>query len=89
MARKRSPSGGGIGGSACDWIHAGAGCSSIFPVCLVRRLDIFDTMCGEEMLDKHTFLLHAPLPWARLGVTLTVMLGLVGRSMVLVEYGDF
>jgi len=53
------------------------------------HFDIFDTMCGEEMLDKHTFLLHGPLPWARLGVTLTVMLGLVGLSMVLVEYRDF
>src|SRR5215467_141892 len=51
--------------------------------------DIFDTMCGKDMLDKHTFLLHGPLPWARLGVTLTIMLGLVGLSMVLVERRDF
>jgi len=51
--------------------------------------DIFDTMCGENMLDKHTFLLHGPIPWTRLGVTLTVMLGLVGLSMILVERRDF
>jgi hypothetical protein len=51
--------------------------------------DIFDTMCGEDMLNKNTFLLHGPLPWARLGVTLTVMLGLVWLSTVLVERRDF
>ncbi len=62
---------------------------------LVKRIraldefDIFDTMCGKDMLEKHTFLLRGPLPWARLGVTLAVMLALVRLSMVLVERRDF
>ena len=51
--------------------------------------DIFDTMCGKDMLDKHTFLLHVSLPWATLGVTLSIALGLVWLSMLLVERRDF
>jgi len=62
---------------------------------LVKRIpvldgfDVFDTMCGKDMLDRHTFLLHGPLPWARVAVSLTVVLGLVWLSMVLVERRDF
>ena len=51
--------------------------------------DIFDTMCGKDMLDTHTFLLHGPLPWPRLGITITIMLGLVALSILLVEHRDF
>ena len=53
------------------------------------EFDIFDTMCGKDSLDRHTFLLHGPLPWAKLAVSFTVMLGLVWLSMVLVERRDF
>jgi len=53
------------------------------------EFDIFDTMCGKDMLDRHTFVLHGPLPWARLALSLTVMVGLVWLSMVLVERHDF
>lgn len=51
--------------------------------------DIFDTMCGKDMLDKHTFLLHGPLPWARLGFSLALTVGLVWLAMVVVERRDF
>ena len=51
--------------------------------------DIFDTMCGKDMLDKHTFLLHGPLPWPKLEITLTVMFGLLWLSMLVVEHRDF
>lgn len=53
------------------------------------EFDVFDIMCGEDMLDRHTFLLHGPLPWARLALTLTVTLCMLGLSMVLLECRDF
>ena len=40
------------------------------------EFDVFDIICGKDMLDRHTFLLHGPLPWASLAVTLTVTLSL-------------
>jgi hypothetical protein len=55
----------------------------------LNDFDTFDTMCGEDMLNKHTFLLHRPVLWTRLVVTLTVMRGLVGLSRALVEHRDF
>ena len=53
------------------------------------EFDVFDIMCGEDMLDRHTFLLHGPLPWVRLAVTFTVTLWMLGVSMVLLERHDF
>ena len=62
---------------------------------LVKRIhaldafDIFDTMSGADFLDRHTFVLHGPLPWTTFAVTLSLLAGLVGLSMVLIERHDF
>lgn len=53
------------------------------------EFDVFDIMCGEGMLDRHTFLLHGPLPWPRLALALTVTLCMLGLSIVLLEHRDF
>jgi hypothetical protein len=53
------------------------------------RLDIFDIMSGADLLDRHTFLLHGPLPWATFSIALALLFGMVGLSMLWIERHDF
>jgi hypothetical protein len=53
------------------------------------RLDIFDVMSGADLLDRHTFLLHGPLPWITFLVALALLFALVGLSIWWIERHDF
>lgn len=53
------------------------------------RFDIFDTMCGNDSLDRQTFLLQGPLPWRSLAISSAILLGMVWCALVLVEHHDF
>lgn len=52
-------------------------------------LDIFDVMSGADLLDRHTFLLHGPLPWTTFSVAFALLFGMVGLSMLRIERHDF
>jgi len=53
------------------------------------RLDIFDIMSGADLLDRHTFFLHGPLPWMTFSIALALLAGMVWLSMVRIERHDF
>jgi putative exporter of polyketide antibiotics len=52
-------------------------------------LDIFDIMSGADFLDRHTFILHGPLPWTTFATTLALLLGMVWLSIFLIERHAF
>ena len=52
-------------------------------------LDIFDTMTGADLLDRHTFALHGPLPWLSLATTTALLLVMLWISTVVIERSDF
>jgi len=52
-------------------------------------LDIFDIMSGADLLDRHTFLLHRPLPWITFSVALALLFAMVAVSIWWIERHDF
>jgi len=58
----------------------------------IRRLDafdIFDIMTGADLLDRHTFMLHGPLPWLSLATIASLFVGMVWISILFIERHDF
>lgn len=51
--------------------------------------DIFDTMTGIDLLNRHTFLIEGRLPWLSLATTTSLFVGMICISMFLIERHDF
>jgi hypothetical protein len=56
---------------------------------VLDNLDVFDTMSGVDLVDRHTFLLHGPLPWGTFAITTLVLLCFIGLSMLVIERQDY
>lgn len=52
------------------------------------RFDIFDTMTGVDMLDRHTYLLRGDLPIGTLAVTTAALIGMLIAAAIIIERRD-
>ena len=56
---------------------------------MLDHLDIFDIMTGADLVDRHTFVFHGPLPWLSLVTIASLSWGMVWISILLIERHDF